>query len=272
MPKPSVLRKQLTEELGDKSCDAALEEQRKLLAEAEARISQAYAAADAQDRLVEEMEARYEEARAEVNKQLVAEEQARKKIHEANDKKAVGMKRVKEARKVAIDAQKKCALLEVLALNAEKTRVLAEKRRVASEAAIAAKRLFVEQRQQEKASLKALARELAKKRKVRGTSPPAKQALVWDRRAAASSSSSSSGLCAPAGSAVTQPAAEDILPVDASLNTMSLNTMPAKPSEKTTAVVAASDDSLAGGSAAALKVTSVVSLDDEVYDECTVVV
>jgi len=152
---PAAMRKKLVQEIGERSCETVLYEQRSVLAQTEARIEDVKAAVQDRDLHVAEVQAKYEQIRVEVARLVAAEQEAAKLFKEAKDKKAAGAQKVDEAKRAALEAQKKYAMLEVLAVNAQKMRELEEKRRIATEAAQAAKRNLADQRLREKAALEA---------------------------------------------------------------------------------------------------------------------
>jgi len=184
---PAAMRKKVVEEIGERSCETVLYEQRAVLTQIEARIQEIKAAAEDQDRQVAEVQAQYEQSRVEVARLVTAEQEAATLFKEAKEKKTAGASRVEEAKRKALEAQKKFAMYEVLAVNALKMRELEEKRRIATEAAEAAKRNLAEQRQREKAALEATRKALeAAKTMARESKAAArcsaKRVLVFDGR------------------------------------------------------------------------------------------
>ena len=70
----------------------------------------------------------------------------------------------RKQRRKLLEEQKRLAMLEVMAINASKIKLLEERRKAASEAAEAAKRAMLEQKQKEKEALEAMRRQLEEAR------------------------------------------------------------------------------------------------------------
>merc|ERR1719162_778110 len=131
---------------------------------ARAELQEAEAMEKAQTQQANEAKADYEEAKKEI------EAATQKEIEAAAGYKAVVAqrsevtKKVEDARKELYEAQKKVAMLEVLAVNHQKMKMLEDTRKRAQQAAEDARKNMLEQKQREKEALEATRRALAEVR------------------------------------------------------------------------------------------------------------
>jgi len=185
--KVAGLRKKVMEEIGEKTIDEVMEEQRKIIERCQEIIAQGGESEQARSAKLQGLEAEHEKARAEVEALMTAEQDAAVAFRQSKEKKIFAASRIETARKNVLEVQKKAAMMEVMAVNNRKMKELEEKRKLATAAAEAAKKNLAEQRQREKDALEATrkaldeARQKAKERKnMRGAlgSPAKKKAAL----------------------------------------------------------------------------------------------
>ena len=158
--KASALRKKILDEMGEKSIEEALAEAKLTLQGAEATTQETAALEEAQAKQVDDAAKEFDRAKAQVEEAMGAEFQAASKYRRLKDERNKSLTRVEEQRRKLLEEQKRLAMLEVMALNASKIKLLEERRKAATEAAEAAKRAMLEQKQKEKEALEATRRQL----------------------------------------------------------------------------------------------------------------
>lgn len=171
------LRKKIIEGLGDKSIEDAVLEQKTMLKQAEAMIEESSALDDAQSKQATEAQADFEKAKVDVNAAMDEEMAAAAKYRDLKIRRTAALRTVEMKRNELLESQKKLAMLEVMAMNHARMAELEMKRKQATEAAEAAKKMLMEQRTKEKAALEATRQALMEARQakvsVRGTKRPA---------------------------------------------------------------------------------------------------
>merc|ERR1719491_761297 len=98
----------------------------------------------------EAAQAEYDKAKAAIEAAMLAEVASANEYKENVGKRSEFTKKVEEARKDLYESQRKAAMIEVLAVNHAKMKMLEEARKAAQKAAEDAKKNMLEQRQREK--------------------------------------------------------------------------------------------------------------------------
>mmetsp|Transcript_68108 Transcript_68108/g.190189 ORF Transcript_68108/g.190189 Transcript_68108/m.190189 type:complete len:331 (+) Transcript_68108:118-1110(+) len=179
----SAMRKKVIEDLGEKSVEDALLEAKSVLQKQDAMIEEAAALEVAQEKQVTEAQQEFDKAKADVAEAIDKEKESANKYRELKGKRQEFTKKNESQRMELLEAQKKLAMLEVLALNHARMAELEAKRKAATEAAEAAKRHLLEQRQKEKEALEATRQALAEARASRKRANAAEDAPA-DKRPA----------------------------------------------------------------------------------------
>jgi len=163
-PVMTLLKKKVLASLGGKSVEEATTEYKTKMQDTQKELNEAQAAEAAQVKKVEEATAEYEKVKAEVATAMEQERASAAGYKDLTGKRSEMTKKVDEARKELYEGQKKQAMLEVLAVNHAKMKMLEETRKRAQEAAEAAKKNMLENKQREKEALEATRRALAETR------------------------------------------------------------------------------------------------------------
>lgn len=163
-PKTSMLKKKILAGLGGKSVSEAMTEYQQRSVESQKTLKEALDAEAVQAKKVEEAMAEYEKAKAEIAQAMEQEKNTAASFKELNGKRTELSKKIDEKRKELYEGQKKHAMLEVLATNHKKMKILAEAKEKAQAAAEEARRNMIESKQREKEALEATRRALAETR------------------------------------------------------------------------------------------------------------
>jgi len=149
----NAIRKKILDSLGEKPVEEAMTEAKSVLQKADATIEEAKALEDAQNGQVEAAQKEFDDAKEHVAKAIENEAATAARWNELKSKKDEAHAKVDSKRGELLEAQKRLAMLEVVALNHARMAELEGKRKAATEAAEAAKRHLLEQRQKEKEAL-----------------------------------------------------------------------------------------------------------------------
>jgi len=163
-PVTTLLTKKVLASLVGKSVEQATTEYKQKAQDTAKEFKEAQAAAAAEDKKVEAATAAYEKAKAEIAAAMEEERATAAAYKDLTGKRLEMTKKVDDARKDLYEGQKKQAMLEVLAVNHAKMKMLEETRKRAQEAAEAAKKNMLENKQREKDALEATRRALAETR------------------------------------------------------------------------------------------------------------
>jgi len=163
-PVMTMLKKKVLASLGGKSVAEATDEYKEKGKVTQKEFEEAQAAEAAEAKKVEEATAEYEKAKAEIAAAMEQERASAASYKELTGNRLEMTKKVDEARKELYEGQKKQAMLEVLAVNHAKMKMLEETRQRAQKAAEDAKKNMLENKQREKEALEATRRALAETR------------------------------------------------------------------------------------------------------------
>jgi len=163
-PVMTLLTKKVLASLGGKSVAEATNEYKAKMQDTKKEFQEAQAAEAAEAKKVEAATAEYEKVKAEIATAMEQERATAAAYKELTGRRLEMTKKVDEARKELYEGQKKQAMLEVLAVNHAKMKMLEENRKRAQEAAENAKKSMLENKQREKEALEATRRALAETR------------------------------------------------------------------------------------------------------------
>lgn len=170
-------------ELGDKTIEQLVDEKKAELQTAEAMIEESEALEQAQAKQAGEAAKEFEDAKAAVTAAITAERTGAAKKKAMQDKRGDARGAVDEKRKVHTTAQQKLATAEVISINRQREEELEKTKQAAKDAAEAAKKRIMENRQKEKEELERTrqALKLAREgKKPRTAAPEAEQAPAAD--------------------------------------------------------------------------------------------
>lgn len=165
VPKNDSFKKKILASLGQhSSVGEAAAEFKKRAQVAQAELQEAQAMENAQKKQADEAQIEYEAAKEQVAAGTQKEMEAANCWKGVLAQRAAVTAKVEEARKELYEAQKKQAMLEVLAVNHAKMKMLEETRKAAQQAAEAARQNMLAQKQREKEALEATRKALAETR------------------------------------------------------------------------------------------------------------
>jgi len=167
-PKPksmgAAFKRKILKQMGDKSVAEAKDEIKAKSEVCHKELHELEADAEAKAKTVETLKADYDKAKAAVAAATEAEIAAANAHKETMGKRADVAKKVMEARTKLYEYQRKVAMMEVLAVNAQKMKQLDAARKAAQQAAEEAKKNMLEQKQREKEAMEATRKAIAEQR------------------------------------------------------------------------------------------------------------
>jgi len=149
-PMSVSLRKKVLADLGDKTIEEAIAEQKAAIQMADATLADAAALTAAQENQVKKLQAEFDKTRAEVEAAISQEQMQARVCKSLREKHASLIGKANEAKKTLLDAQKRVAQLAAMEANFQRVKELEEAKRAAMAATEAAKRDLEEQRQRQK--------------------------------------------------------------------------------------------------------------------------
>merc|ERR1740129_348733 len=132
------LRKKVLADLGDKTIEEAIAEQKAAIQMADATLADAAALTAAQENQVKKLQAEFDKTRAEVEAAISHEQMQARVCKSLREKHAELVGKASEAKKAHLEAQKRVAQLAAMEANFQRVKELEEAKRAAMAATEAA--------------------------------------------------------------------------------------------------------------------------------------